>query len=309
MLFVFFLGISFTFCSYADVIWEPANNRFYDSHISDMVLCQRTFYAESAVKTYKEPYTKASGTLEKGEEIYITYTYKDEYGMFEKDEKTLWVKMSDVKVVYDNEEFLDEHSKDFITYDKQENIECKDAQTYDYPNAEKSSGKITISKEDEIKPDYCYVDESGDTWGYFDYYYMGRHKFWLNLSELSGTSSSLSEKPDQTEKSDEKVTEKDTEKVTEKDSMKETVTVTSEVTSEEIKMQETKVEQNDSSQPQSDILKNDITEEKETSEADASEKSQPKKESADNKTVLVICFAVLAVVTGFTIPFVIKKKK
>ncbi|MDE5866504.1 MAG: hypothetical protein K2H31_07890, partial [Lachnospiraceae bacterium] len=114
-------------------------------------------------------------------------TYEDEQGIVwgfpsELEEKSGWVPMEYMKVVYDSISFMEEHSSQIENRNGFLDESHKDDTIYlwKYPG---SDGGSSVNMQNwENMPDYSsvYVDEEGRSWGYVGYFY-GYRGLWICL--------------------------------------------------------------------------------------------------------------------------------
>ena len=183
----------FLFCTisvHADLIWEPQDG-FYEKHSSECTHVNRQFIADGpdgVVILYKSPESaEETARWENGYQTWISFTYEDEQGIVwgfpsESDEKSGWVPMEYMKVVYDSISFMEEHSSQIEKRDGFLDESYKDDIIYlwKYPG---SDGGSSVNMQNwEHMPDYSsvYVDEEGRSWGYVGYFY-GYRGLWICL--------------------------------------------------------------------------------------------------------------------------------
>ncbi|MDE6750738.1 MAG: hypothetical protein K2K21_17000 [Lachnospiraceae bacterium] len=192
---IYFLGMitCFLFCTIsvrADLIWEPQDD-FYEKHSSECTHVNRQFIADGpdgVVILYKSPESaEETATWENGYQTWISFTYEDEQGIVwgfpsELEEKSGWVPMEYMKVVYDSISFMEEHSSQIENRNGFLDESHKDDIIYlwKYPG---SDGGSSVNMQNwENMPDYSsvYVDEEGRSWGYVGYFY-GYRSLWICL--------------------------------------------------------------------------------------------------------------------------------
>ena len=193
--FICLLGMMtcFLFCTIsvrADVIWEPQDD-FYEKHRSDCTHVGRQFIADGPdgkVILYKSPeLDNEVGTWENGYKVWISFTYEDAQGILwgfpsEVEEKSGWMPMEYMKVVYDSISFMEEHRDRIENQDGFLDESYKDDKIYywKYPGSDAGSN---INMQDwEHMPGYSsvYTDEEGRSWGYVGYFY-GFRDVWICL--------------------------------------------------------------------------------------------------------------------------------
>lgn len=195
--------------AFADVMWEPDNNSFYDRHREQCEYENRSYYAngrEGFVTLLDAPNgSMVRAQFENGEKLRIYFIYDGSYGLaaywMDGKETSGWVPMSDLELVYDfisfEEEYADRirsYNGEFADYDG--NAEA--VNFYAYPGAERinmtweTDGQwhvlenLTGTSENSSYISSIFVDEDGRTWGYVSYMY-GRLNSWFCLDEPDGT--------------------------------------------------------------------------------------------------------------------------
>ncbi|WMJ22847.1 hypothetical protein RBG61_12755 [Paludicola sp. MB14-C6] len=227
---------------FADVIWEPQDD-FYTKHRSECNHVNRCFYAngkDGFVSIYKSPTSaKPFSQAPNKYEFRVSFTYADknkvEWGVvyypIDKDGKptTLekiynhqfnigWIKMTEVKLIYDYISFEEEHKADIkeFTESFNHNEYQGNLVVWDYPNSPKKETSFSMDKIREMSNmitfSKCYTDKDGVKWGFVPYY-MAKRNFWINLSaptdnstSSSKTSSIVSESSETYEPADAKIT-------------------------------------------------------------------------------------------------------
>lgn len=173
----------------ADVIWEPQNS-FYEKHSSECEYVGRTFTAngpDGEVILYESPVSaRKVATWENGHKVHIDFSYKDEkgtlWGVYEDRDKSGWVPMEYMDVVYDHISFAEEYGEKLQkkdgTLDQQ--YMGKEIYFWSYP-ASPYQSFVTIG--DDL-PNYyrIYEDGAGHIWGNVGYYY-GDKNVWICLDE------------------------------------------------------------------------------------------------------------------------------
>lgn len=180
----------------ADVIWEPDDD-FYQKHRNECVYEHRSYTVNSAkgyITSYVSPISSAEiRDIENGEELYVYYTYIDrsnkKWGLITEDTRnpgiynsTSWVRMDEVKLVYDHQEFCKDHESEFKPLDQylENRGEYVDVVLWSYPN----SGVVTSSIRSfpmGSNMTYLYIDEYGRAWSYVYYYQCNRG--WICLDD------------------------------------------------------------------------------------------------------------------------------
>ena len=194
--------------AYADIMWEPDNNSFYDRHRNQCEYENRTYYAngkDGFVTLLDAPNgSMVRAQFENGEKLRIYFIYNGSYGLAafwtDGEETSGWVPMSDLELVYDYISFAEEYADRITAY----NGEFADydgtaeaVNFYSYPGAEnirqtwETSGQWNVLENLTGKTDgHSYIssiftDEDGRTWGYVNYMY-GHLNSWFCLEEPDG---------------------------------------------------------------------------------------------------------------------------
>lgn len=170
---------------YGDMIAEPDNSFYYDNYESCEYIESRPFEALEDAKLLKDPNGKAvSKDIRKGDKLNISFTYTDKsgeawgccmfYGSADADSDG-WIKMSQVKEIYNVFTFIDEHSDEFSDYSGEldDYIPQEKVVLWEYPYSENCysvKAEDWFTKENypfknEIA-DKCWTDENGNIWIY-----------------------------------------------------------------------------------------------------------------------------------------------
>jgi len=187
LVFVLVLGIT----AQADMILEFQNN-FLDWHRDDCKFYGRSNYinaAEGALGVYRKPNGKeVLGTLQNGEEVFISYTYGDEaWGVIRFSvpggATGGWIRMDQTVLKYDSKSFIEDHSL-LLYSDDGTAVQMLEGTmfpfTYPYPGAPASVSSVNAEHLLESKTvfDWLFEDENGLLWGYI----KGRD-CWICLSD------------------------------------------------------------------------------------------------------------------------------
>jgi len=194
--------------AYADLIYEPYNNDFYNRHKSECVHMNRSFIANGPkgyVAIYSEPNGKALGGTENDSVFRVNFTYDYDgviwgivtYSVSDAGDATLvpggygsdgWVRMSDMILRYDYISFEEEHADriedTYVNYDiLGEGLSqlC----LYEYPGG----GLVHTIKPETEYPEMnihvltkSYVGDGGRTWAY-GAYNRGIRNYWVCLTD------------------------------------------------------------------------------------------------------------------------------
>lgn len=189
----------------ADVIWEPFENSFYNTHREDMEYLNRDFYAngqEGYLELFTKPGGNSLGFAKNGETFNISYVYTDEvgegWGLVQYTEKgeflvndsygenNAYVKIADTLQKYDVWSFDEEFGDEFSPYDGDYSEFSGALVLWSYPN----SGEITANFEETTTDHFnisdVYTDDNGRVWGRVSYYY-GVKNSWVCISEPANT--------------------------------------------------------------------------------------------------------------------------
>ena len=202
--------VSLTVPAFADIMWEPSDNPFYDDHRSECQYENRGYYANGQngfVTLVSAPgASMVKGQYENGEVLWVGYTYGGDWALVERweDNKDFsgWVLMSDLTLIYDylcfEEEYGDritDYTGEFADY----NGDAEVINFYEYPGAAEVDqsfevsnnwggdilGNLTGNGENRSYISKIFVDEDGLTWGFITYMY-GYRNAWFCLDEPDG---------------------------------------------------------------------------------------------------------------------------
>ena len=171
---------------YGDMIAEPDNSFYYDNYESCEYIESRPFEALEDAKLLKDPNGKAvSKDIRKGDKLNISFTYTDKngevwgccmfYGSADADSDG-WIKMSQVKEIYNVFTFIDEHSDELSDYSGELDnyIPQEKVVLWEYPYSENYysiKAENWYTREDYPYPkgelaNKCWTDENGNMWIY-----------------------------------------------------------------------------------------------------------------------------------------------
>lgn len=192
--------------AFADILWSPADNSFFDTHYRSCEYLGRSYYAnggEGFVTTWDAPEgSVVKEQYQNGEVLWVGYTYQG-WGLVSRwddgEEVSGWVPMSDLYLVYDHISFEEEFGSEFQEYNGEFAGYGGEAgelfQFWEYPNAGEPNMTLEIRQEmldalrgtgtDQSYISKVYVDDSGQTWGFVNYMY-GIRNFWLLLDNPTG---------------------------------------------------------------------------------------------------------------------------
>lgn len=200
--------LALTVPAYADLMWEPSGDRFYESHRDQCEYNTRSYYAngsEGFVTLWDAPNgSMVKAQYENGEILWVGYTYQGKWALVSRwedgGEISGWVPMADLYLVYDHisfeEEYTDQirpYNGEFADYDG--NVEA--VNFYKYPGAPEITqtwetgtdwhvlDNLIGTAESDSYISQVFTDEDGRTWGYVGYMY-GRLNAWFCLDEPDG---------------------------------------------------------------------------------------------------------------------------
>ena len=206
-----FMLSSLTVPAFADIIWEPQGNSFYDDHRDNCTYNNRCYYANGKngfVTIVNAPH--ASFVLEQcenGKVLWVGYTYNDEWALVNipthgVSDISGWVPLADLTLIYDylcfEEEYGDkikDYNGEFADYNGNPEV----INFYEYPGAPGVDQSFEVSNNwggtvlenltgTSETPSYIhkiFVDEDGRTWGFINYMY-GYRNAWFCLDEPDG---------------------------------------------------------------------------------------------------------------------------
>lgn len=195
--------------AYADVMWEPGGDRFYESHRDQCEYNTRSYYAnglDGFVTLWDAPNgSMVKAQYENGEALWVGYTYQEEWALVSQweDGKEIsgWVSLSELSLIYDSISFQEEYGDRIRPYSGEFADYAGDAAKvnfYEYPGAEEIKqtwetdgdwhvlDNLTGTAENDSYISKVFTDEGGRTWGYVSYMY-GHLEAWFCLDEPDGT--------------------------------------------------------------------------------------------------------------------------
>lgn len=201
--------LSLTVPAFADVMWEPDDNTFFEKHRRDCTYEDRSYYAngkDGFITLLDAPGgSMVRAQYENGAVLWAGYTYKD-WALISRWESDAsfsgWVPVADLTLVYDYIRFAEEYADRITDY----NGEFADYdggaavfRFYEYPGAAEIKhsfeasgdpgwdivGNLTGAHGDSSYISRIFVDEDGQTWGFVGYMY-GCRNGWFCLDEPDG---------------------------------------------------------------------------------------------------------------------------
>ena len=170
----------------ADVIWEPQDS-FYEKHSSECTYVNRQFTAkgpEGKVILYKSPVLPEQVTVwENGYQAYISFTYKDSYGIvwgiFEGENgMTGWMPMAYMEAVYDSISFQEEFEDEIQDHIGELDESCMGEEVFfwKYPGSRDNNSIIIRNNIPQYR--WVYEDPDGHRFGRVAYYF-GLRDVWV----------------------------------------------------------------------------------------------------------------------------------
>jgi hypothetical protein len=179
--------------AYADLLWEPRGNQFYESH--GATVHNRTYLTNGGdgyVTVLSSPDSrKEVANIANGTRFFVVYTWTDsddsvwglgyQAGNWESEG---WVNLADMALIYDHVSFEEDHADEFESYDGFADG-LTEACAYSYPGGVYD---MTVEKwggDDFILSDcfdIVYTDENGLRWSYVGYYF-GVKNFWVCIDD------------------------------------------------------------------------------------------------------------------------------
>jgi len=181
--------------TFADVLFDP-ENQFYTEHSDKCVYLGRSFYtngANGSVSVKNAPDLKSElYRTENNEIVYIEFSclYDGEYwGLIPYNpsfgiEKSGWVRMDELLVLYDYVSFEEEYIDEFYQYkgDYKEIKEAKSAIVWSWPGSGNARYTLNDMAIEQVHVSYAFKDEQGREWGFVPYLY-GDRNFWICISD------------------------------------------------------------------------------------------------------------------------------
>lgn len=181
--------------AFADLIWEPMGNGFYENHRDECEYVNRAFRANGAegyVTIKKAPDSAGEiMNVNNGTTLFVNFVWTDKdgtrwgigypAGVFDKEG---WILLSDMAMIYDYRDFEEDHGKEFQKYDGSAD-DLTAACAYSYPGGVYESklegfggGDFTLSDCFDI----LYTDANGLRWSYVGYFY-GHRNCWVCIDD------------------------------------------------------------------------------------------------------------------------------
>ena len=194
LLTVLLLLVTMVTPAFADLLWEPRSNSFYESHGG--TYHNRAYLANGGdgyvtVRTAPDSRSEVVN-LANGTRFFVVYTWEDKDGSLwglgypaGQGEQEGWVPLADMALIYDHISFEEDHGHEFQAYDGSGD-HLTEACTYSYPGGvyrgmqEDWSGGGDFTLSDCF--DILYTDENGLRWSYVRYFY-GNKNFWICIDD------------------------------------------------------------------------------------------------------------------------------
>lgn len=186
--------------AFADIMWEPYGNSFYEQHRDECNYENRGCQAngpegyvtlQTAPGSLTEVMNVANGT-----QLYLGFTWQDRDGSqwgvveysVEKEDGGWdwidgWVPMDQIALIYNHTSFEEDHGAEFQEYDGSGDA-LTEAYLYSYPGGVcedftiEESGSYTFAEAFQ----YLYTDENGLRWAFTTYYY-GFRNYWVCIDD------------------------------------------------------------------------------------------------------------------------------
>ena len=200
---------SLTAPAFADIMWEPDDNTFFEKHRRDCAYENRSYYAngkDGFITLLDAPDGgMVRAQYENGEVLWVGYTYRD-WALVSRWEDgnsfSGWMPMADLTLVYDYLCFAEEYADQITEYNGEfadYNGGAKVFNFYEYPGAAEIKhsfeasgdmgwdivGNLTGAHRNSSYISSIFVNGDGRTWGFVNYMY-GYRNGWFCLDEPDG---------------------------------------------------------------------------------------------------------------------------
>lgn len=194
------MALTLAMPAFADVMWEPYGNDFYDAHRDECQYENRTYLAngsEGYLTLMESPQSVAEVyNVPNGERVYVGYLWTDgqgqqwavgDYAVQEEGQTWKWyygwAPLDELALIYDHLSFEEDHGSEFQEYDGSGDG-LTEAYLYSYPNG---SYQTLLVEAKEYQPfsetfQYLYTDENGLRWTFVGYY-MGSRNAWVCIDD------------------------------------------------------------------------------------------------------------------------------
>ena len=193
--------------AFADVLWEPIDDQFYDGHWAACKYEGRGYYAngkDGFITVWDVPDgDMVKAQYRNGERFWVGYTYKgwaliNLWGNYR--ETVGWAPLEDLYLVYDHISFAEEYGDQFRDYNGE--FADYDGEVgevfwfWEYPNAWETKdvrevtqnmleGLLGTSEKVPCCISKVYMDQNGHDWGFVEWLW-GDRDFWLLLDNPTG---------------------------------------------------------------------------------------------------------------------------
>ena len=202
MLLIMAMVAALTAPAYADSLWVPDDNRFFDRHYNNNeVEYHGRRYLVNSPDGFITVWDAPDGSIVKGQftngsKLWVQWLY-EEWGLIAHygEDKTVegWVDMREMILLYDHTAFAEDYADQITPYNGEfADYDGKDLMFnfYEYPGAperttwrNRSNDIVEEFRESAIQS--IFVDEQGLTWGYLGYHY-GQINAWFCLDDPDG---------------------------------------------------------------------------------------------------------------------------
>ena len=180
--------------AFADIIWEPYGNSFYESHSDECSYHDRGYLANGekgyvTVRTAPDSLAEVVN-LANGSRFFVVHVWEDKDGTqwgvgypSGQWDKEGWVKLSEMAMIYDYICFNEDHGSEFEEYDGSGD-DLQEACAYSYPGGvyktklKQGGGSYTFAEAFKN----LYTDENGLRWTFVGYYY-GHIDGWVCIDD------------------------------------------------------------------------------------------------------------------------------
>ena len=184
-IFTVFLTVCLFFCLagpvFADVIWEPYGDSFYESHRDEIDYEGRVYQATHDLPLYKKPNGRelSADDIYAGNLIFVQYVFTDKFGAMwglidNAEQESAWVDLSGCIRPYDREDFRADYQAEFQAVTTQPDVAFYENTVllYDYPGKDAEGTELYVPNDASYLPEYkhTYTDPAGNVWAELMYY-------------------------------------------------------------------------------------------------------------------------------------------